>query len=144
MVSSSFPRGFRRPAPFGLLVAGACEQEVGDAVDVALLVTYPTFPGCVIKARPIGFINTADEKGEDAKIIAVPVDKLDPRFREIQSYEELPSHVQEELLLYFKEYKKLEKAKYDKIEIRGFGSREEAYKVIEESHKAYGAELQKT
>ncbi len=109
----------------------------GDAVDVCLLVTYPTFPGCVIKARAIGYIKTADEKGEDMKIIAVPADKVDPRFKEIQSIGDLPSHFQEELLIHFKEIKKLEKEKYAKVEIGGFGTKEEAYEIIREAQKVF-------
>ena len=83
----------------------------GDAIDVCLLLTAPTFSGCVVKARAIGIIRTADQDGPDDKIIAVPVAKLDPRFNEIQSFEDLPAHVQEEYLIFFKELKKLEKAK---------------------------------
>ncbi|MEN9557689.1 MAG: hypothetical protein RL141_58 [Candidatus Parcubacteria bacterium] len=111
----------------------------GDAIDVCLLVTYPTFSGCVIKARPIGMLKTADEKGGDNKIIAVPVSKVDPRFEEIQSIEDLPAHVREELLLHFKEIKKLEKAKYDKVVINGFGSAEEAKEEIAKAMAAYQA-----
>lgn len=109
----------------------------GDAVDVALLVTHPTFPGCVVKARPIGVIFTADQDGEDEKVIAVPVSKLDPRFDEVQTIDDLPSHVREELLSFFKEYKKLEKAKYDKIVIKGFGTKEQTYEVIKKAHEAF-------
>ncbi len=92
----------------------------GDAVDVCLLVTHPTFPGCVVKARAIGTLVTKDQDGEDYKVIAVPVSKLDPRRDEVQTIDDLPKHVQEEISIYFKEYKRLEKEKYDKIEIGGF------------------------
>ncbi len=102
----------------------------GDAIDVCLLTTYPTFPGCVIKARVIGAIDTADEKGGDLKVLAVPTSKVDPRFDEIKSYKDLPAHKQEELLLHFKEIKKLEKAKYDKVVINGFKDAEFALSEI--------------
>ena len=88
---------------------------------MCVLLTHPTFSGCVVKARAIGLIRTSDQDGPDDKVIAVPVSKVDPRFDEIQSIEDLPVHVREEFLLYFKEYKKLEKAKYDKIVIEGSG-----------------------
>jgi inorganic pyrophosphatase len=84
-------------------------------------------------------LKTADEKGGDNKILAVPVSKLDPRFAEITSYEQLPKHVQEELLLHFKEIKKLEKAKYDKVVINGFGSADEAKAEIGLAMEAYKA-----
>lgn len=109
----------------------------GDATDVCLLLTHPTFTGCVVKARAIGMIKTADQDGDDAKIIAVPVSKVDPRFDELTSLEDLPAHVREEFLMYFKEYKKLEKKKYDQIQINGFGTAEEAKEEIQKSMEAY-------
>jgi inorganic pyrophosphatase len=123
--------------PFDYGFIPQTHSDDGDALDVCLLVTYPTFPGCVVKARTIGMLKTADEKGGDNKIIAVPVSKLDPRFDEIQSIEDLPKHVQEELLLHFKEIKKLEKAKYDKVVINGFGTADEAKAEISRAIEAY-------
>lgn len=111
----------------------------GDAMDVCLLTTHPTFSGCVVKARPIGLIRTSDQDGPDDKVIAVPVSKVDPRFDEIQTVEDLPAHVREEFLLYFKEYKKLEKSKYDKIVIEGFRSLEETKVAIQKAMDAYRA-----
>lgn len=123
--------------PFDYGFIPQTHSDDGDAIDVCLLVTYPTFPGCVVKARAIGMIRTSDEKGGDNKILAVPVNKLDPRFAEVTSYEQLPKHVQEELLLHFKEIKKLEKTKYDKVVIDGFGSVSEAQSEISRAMHAY-------
>ena len=109
----------------------------GDGTDVCLLLTSPTFAGCVVKARTIGMIYTSDQDGDDAKIIAVPVSKVDPRFDEIQTIDDLPKHFQKELLLFFKEYKKLEVKKYDKITIKGFGSVEDAKAEIQHALHAY-------
>ncbi|MCC7357127.1 inorganic diphosphatase [Candidatus Uhrbacteria bacterium] len=125
--------------PFDYGFIPQTHSDDGDAIDVCLLVTYPTFPGCVVKCRAIGMIKTSDEKGGDNKILAVPVSKLDPRFDEITSIDDLPKHVQEELLLHFKEIKKLEKAKYDKVQINGFGSVDEAKAEIQRAMDAYKA-----
>ena len=125
--------------PFDYGFIPQTHSDDGDAIDVCLLVTYPTFSGCVVKARAIGMLKTADEKGGDNKILAVPVNKLDPRFAEITSYEQLPKHVQEELLLHFKEIKKLEKAKYDKVVVNGFGSADEAKSEVNRAMEAYKA-----
>ena len=111
----------------------------GDALDVCLLLTHNTFPGCVVKARAIGLLRTSDQDGPDDKIIAVPISKVDPRFEEVRTIEDLPAHVREEFLIYFKEYKKLEKAKYDKIVIEGFKSLEETTLVITNAMEAYKA-----
>ena len=45
----------------------------GDPLDVLVLVSEPTFPGCLIKVRPIGVFNMTDEKGPDSKVLCVPV-----------------------------------------------------------------------
>lgn len=125
--------------PFDYGFIPQTHSDDGDAIDVCLLVTYPTFPGCVVKARAIGMIKTADEKGGDNKIIAVPVSKLDPRFDEVKSVEDLPAHVREELLLHFKEIKKLEKVKYDKVVVSGFGTADDAKAEIQKAMEAYQA-----
>jgi len=109
----------------------------GDAVDVILLLTHSVFPWCVVKSRIIGAIKTIDQHGEDRKVIAVPTSKLDPRRDEVKSYTDLPSHYQEELLLYFKEYKKLEKNKYDKIVIGWFVDSATAITHIMEGKETY-------
>ncbi|PID34787.1 MAG: inorganic diphosphatase [candidate division SR1 bacterium] len=109
----------------------------GDGTDVILLTTYPTFTGCVVKVRLIGVIDTEDEKGHDPKLIAVPISDIDPRWDEYISVKDIPNHTQNELKLFFKEYKKLEKEKYEQITIKGFGTREEAYSIIEKAQKRY-------
>jgi inorganic pyrophosphatase len=123
--------------PFDYGFIPQTHADDGDALDVCLLLTYPTFPGCVVKARAIGILKTSDEKGGDNKIIAVPVSKSDPRFEEIESLEDLPAHVREEISIFPKEVKKLEKAKYDKVVISGFGSVEEAKAEIVRAMEAY-------
>jgi len=112
-------------------------EDDGDAVDVIMLTTYPTFPGCVIKARVVGIIETSDEEGKDHKVICVPISKIDPRRDHIQSVEDLNPHTREELLLHFKEIKKLEKAKYDKVTINGYKSIEYAYDLVNSSIVAF-------
>ena len=123
--------------PFDYGFVPQTHYEDGDAVDICVLTTYPTFPGCVIKARVVGAMDTYDEDGRDLKVIAVPTEKIDPRFAEIQSVEDIPAHIREELLLHFKEIKKLERAKYDKVEIKGFIDKEETMKEINKAIKAY-------
>ena len=107
----------------------------GDPIDVVLLTTHPIPMWCVVKSRVIGMIHTADQDGPDMKLICVPVDKIDPRWSHVQSINDLNFHLQEELLGFFKEYKKLEKCKYDKVQIDGFKSIENAYAFIDQAIK---------
>ena len=118
-------------------------SEDGDSLDVILLATHPTFSGCVIKARPIGILLMKDEKGTDNKIIAVPVDKVDPRFKEIKDISDLGEHLREEIKLFFSDYKKLEKEKYKYVKVEGWRGKEEALKIIEKGVKAWQERVKK-
>ncbi len=109
----------------------------GDPCDVFLLVTNPTFPGCVVQARPIGILYTSDNAGDDPKIIAVPTSIIDPRRDEIKHVDDLGQHMKKEMLMFFKEIKLLETEKYDKVDIKGFGSVEEARQEIIQSKERF-------
>src|SRR5690625_144077 len=43
----------------------------GDPLDILVLTTFPTFPGCIISSRIIGVLIMADDKGQDEKLLAV-------------------------------------------------------------------------
>ncbi len=101
-----------------------------DPCDVFLLVTNPTFPGCIVQARPIGILYTTDNAGEDPKIIAVPISQIDPRRDEINHIDDLGQHMKKEMLMFFKEIKLLEHEKYDMVEVHGFGSVLEAQEEV--------------
>jgi len=80
--------------------------EDGDEVDILVLIDEPTFPGCLIEAKPIGMLRIMDEKGIDNKILAVPVN--DPRWSPFRDISELPPHLLVEVENFFLTYKKLE------------------------------------
>src|ERR1041384_7119628 len=50
----------------------------GDPVDVLVITPFPLLPGVVVKCRPIGVLQVDDEAGGDAKLLAVPIDKILP------------------------------------------------------------------
>ena len=113
----------------------------GDPCDVCLLVTNPTFTGCIIKARPIGILYTFDNAWEDPKIIAVPTSDVDPRWDEIHHIDDLGHHMKEELFTIFKQIKFLEHDKYDKVDVKGFGSVLEAQQEILSSIERYNESM---
>lgn len=78
----------------------------GDALDVLVLVTEPTFTGCVLTVRPIGILEMTDEAGSDEKVLAVP--ERDPRFLEVRDLADLPQHLVREAEYFFNVYKELE------------------------------------
>jgi inorganic pyrophosphatase len=94
-----------------------------------------------VTARAIGILYTKDNAGDDPKIIAVPIDDVDPRFSEIHHIDDLGHHMKEELLLLFQEIKILEHDKYEKIEVKGFGSIFEAQQEIITSTETYRKHL---
>ena len=112
-------------------------SEDGDALDVLLLITYPTFSGCVVKARPIGVLLMEDEAGVDNKIVAVPIEKVDPRFKEIQDINDLSEHYRKEIQVYFEDAKKLEPEKYEHVKVDGFENKAKALEIIKTAIEKY-------
>lgn len=100
----------------------------GDPIDVLVLVTDPTFPGCLIEVKPIGLFKMYDEKGPDEKILCVPVS--DPYWNQISDLSEVNPHLMKEIEHFFAIYKELEKKK---VGIEGWDSREAALRIIAES-----------
>ncbi len=78
----------------------------GDALDVLVMVNEPTFPGCVIEARPIGLFKMLDNDVPDYKILAVP--SHDPIFDDYQDLTDVPKHFLKEVSHFFEVYKDLE------------------------------------
>jgi len=115
-------------------------SEDGDSLDVILLTAYPTFPGCVVSARPIGVFLMEDEEGVDNKIVAVPLEKVDPRFKKIQKVEDLGEHLKKEIEVFFADYKKLEKEKYKFVKVKGWGDAKQAKETIKKAIGKYGGE----
>jgi inorganic pyrophosphatase len=97
----------------------------GDALDALVLLWEPTFPGCVIEVKPIGMLKMWDDKGQDEKILCVPL--CDPQWNHINEINEVPPHLLKEIQHFFEHYKTLEK-KETKVE--GWENRLEALKVI--------------
>ncbi|HST87860.1 MAG TPA: inorganic diphosphatase [Ktedonobacterales bacterium] len=102
----------------------------GDPLDVLVIVEEPTFPGCSLRARPIGTLMMSDKKGEDEKILAVLVD--DPRFTGINRLGDLDEHWQKEIAAFFRTYKELQG---EQTEVRGWLDVDEAWRVIEEARE---------
>ena len=98
-----------------------------DPLDIMVLITEPTFPGCIVAARPIGVLRMKDEKGDDDKIIAVAHN--DPRLSEAHELDWVPKHQLIEVEEFFRDYKKLEKGK--KTEVQGWENKKSALKIIE-------------
>jgi inorganic pyrophosphatase len=84
----------------------------GDPVDVIVVVPSPVVPGAIVRVRPVGALLMKDEAGDDEKIIAVPVDKLNPFYSGVKSYKDLPETLTGQIAHFFQHYKDLEKGKW--------------------------------
>ncbi|TAE57373.1 MAG: inorganic diphosphatase [Nostocales cyanobacterium] len=79
----------------------------GDPLDGMVIMDEPTFPGCIIPARPIGYLEMIDGGDRDEKILCVPV--KDPRYADVKSLDDIASHRLDEIAEFFRSYKNLEK-----------------------------------
>jgi inorganic pyrophosphatase len=100
----------------------------GDPVDVLVITPFPLIPGVVVRCRPIGVLKMTDESGEDAKVLAVPVDKVLSIYSHWQKPEDLNELRLRQIQHFFEHYKDLEKGKWVKID--GWYGPEEAKKEI--------------
>lgn len=103
----------------------------GDPLDGMVLMDQPTFPGCVIPARPIGMLEMIDGGDRDEKILCVP-DK-DPRFAGVTSLSNIAPHRLEEIAEFFRSYKNLEKKV---TEILGWQDIDKVMPLVEQCIKA--------
>jgi inorganic pyrophosphatase len=118
------------PSDYGFIPETLAED--GDALDVLVLVWEPTFPGCIIEARPVGVFRMRDEKGMDDKILCVPIQ--DPLWNYIENLSNVPPHLLKEIEHFFSIYKDLEGKR---TEIQGWEGQESATRIIQEAEQRY-------
>ncbi len=112
-------------------------SEDGDPVDVLVITPFALVPGVVVRCRPIGLLEMTDEAGRDAKLLAVPIEKLTPLYRDVTSAHDLPAVTLAQIEHFFAHYKDLEPGKWVKVE--GWGSPEDARREIAEGVKRFRA-----
>ncbi|MFW6205751.1 MAG: inorganic diphosphatase [Gemmatimonadota bacterium] len=118
------------PGDYGFVPQTLAEDS--DPLDVLILITVPTVPGCLMEVRPLGMFMMRDEKGLDHKILAVPVS--DPFMEELHDLADVPSHTLREIDHFFAVYKELEGKE---TVTGGWHGREDALRVVEESIQRY-------
>ncbi|MFO7602811.1 MAG: inorganic diphosphatase [Gammaproteobacteria bacterium] len=91
-------------------------SEDGDPVDVLVITPNPLISGSVIRCRPVGVLKMTDEAGPDAKVLAVPIDKLCQSYRSVKSPEDVSPILLNQIKHFFEHYKDLEEGKWVKIE----------------------------
>lgn len=107
----------------------------GDPVDALILGEDPVVPLSIVKSRPIGVLLTEDEEGQDSKVIATPLPKIDPTFTKIGDIKDLPQYVEDQIKHFFEHYKELEEGKF--VKVKGWEGKDGAVKKITESIQRY-------
>jgi inorganic pyrophosphatase len=80
-----------------------------DPLDALVMVTVPTFPGCVIEVRPVALFRMKDREEMDEKVLCVPTS--DPLYDDYENIDDVPSHFLREVEHFFTVYKDLEGAR---------------------------------
>ena len=114
------------PADYGF-IEGTLGSD-GDPLDALVLVSEPTFPGCHIVGRPVGMFHMTDEKGEDEKILCVPL--RDPMWSLVTELDQIPQPLLNEIEHFFQVYKDLEG---HTVSTDGFEGRHAAARIIDEA-----------
>ncbi|MEQ1668283.1 MAG: inorganic diphosphatase [Sulfuriferula sp.] len=91
-------------------------SDDGDPVDVLVITPFPLMPGVVVRCRTLGMLRMSDEAGFDAKLVAVPVEKLSSLYKTVQSVQDLPTLTLAQIAHFFEHYKDLEPGKWVKVE----------------------------
>lgn len=121
------------PANYGFIPNTLADD--GDPIDVLVLNEYPIQAGAVIPCRLIGVLLMEDESGMDEKLLAVPVSKINPRYDDIKTLNDLPKANLEKIKNFFETYKMLEPNKW--VKVKEFAGIEKASEILENSIKNY-------
>ena len=125
------PGAVRYPADYGFVPSTLTGR--GDPLDIVVAAYDSAFPGCVVRARPIGALHITDSEGEEHNVLAVPDD--DPRFADMHALEDLPNQNLREIEEFFEVYKRLEGD--EEVEILGWLAFNETCELIRECAQAY-------
>ncbi len=119
------------PTNYGFIMGTLAKDN--DPLDVLIVASKRIMPGTVIKCRAVGKAVMKDEEGQDNKIIAVPVEKVDPYSSLYTDIKDVPEALKQKLKHFFEHYKELEKGKFMKFE--SFEGKESAMAELKESRK---------
>jgi len=123
----------RYPANYGYIPHTLSDD--GDPCDVLVPSAFPLIPGSVIRCRPVAVLKMTDESGDDAKVLAVPIDRLCKGYRQVQDFRDLPPMILDQIAHFFEHYKDLDEGKWVRVE--GWGGVDDAKKEIMNSVEMY-------
>ncbi|MBF0470999.1 MAG: inorganic diphosphatase [Gammaproteobacteria bacterium] len=129
----------RYPANYGYIPHTLSDD--GDPCDVVVTTAFPLIPGSVIRCRPVAVLKMTDESGDDAKVVAVPLEKISSRWNHVHDLEDMPQELMERIAHFFEHYKDLDEGKW--VRVKGWEGIAAAKEEITNSIKMYEAALEK-
>ena len=125
--------------PFNYGFVPGTLSEDGDPIDIMVISSAAFVPGSFLQTRPIGVLLMKDEEGVDTKVMAVPMPKVDPDFKEVSDIKDLNDHTKSMIAHFFSYYKSIEPGKW--AEVGGWEGSQKAYEYITTAvEKANGQE----
>ena len=121
------------PANYGFIANTLADD--GDPVDILVLNEYPIQAGAVIPCRLIGVLVMEDESGMDEKLLALPTSKVDARYEDIKSLDDVPKATLAKIKNFFETYKILEKDKW--VKVQDFKDTKAAVEILEKAIANY-------
>lgn len=118
------------PAEYGIIEKTLAPD--GDPLDILVIASEPTFPGCTVPARVLGYLATRDQGKEDYKLISV-VD-CDPRYDHIQRLEDISPFLLKEIANFFQNYKVLQGLT---VEVGDYHGLEDTLEIIRQCRLRY-------
>lgn len=104
----------------------------GDPLDILVVCSEPTFPGCIVPARVLGYLTMIDNGKLDYKLISVL--DCDPRYESVRELKDLPSFILKEIVNFFENYKVLQNVT---VEVGEYHTKEEAIAIIQECRSSF-------
>jgi inorganic pyrophosphatase len=124
---------FAYPFNYGFIPQTWSEDE--DPLDIVVLSSQPVHIGSLMECHVIGMLETEDEEGKDAKLIAVPKAKVDPGYADITDIDQLPEFMRSKIRHFYENYKSLEPGKW--VKVTNWLNRSQAIQVIEQGIARY-------
>ena len=119
--------------PFNYGYLPNTKAKDGDPVDMMVISTYPVQAGCILPSRVIGMLEMEDEAGIDNKVIAVPTQKIDPFYSNVENITDINQAALMMIKHFFEKYKEIEPGKW--VKVKNFLDKEYAWQEIQESRE---------
>ena len=110
-------------------------SEDGDPLDVVVLMDDELVPGCMVKCKILGYLDTRDDSGNDPKIIVRPITKIDPTFGDLNCIKQLlQNHTLNKIEYFFKHYKDLE---HKSVTVGDFHNKTDAIQIYSDAKNRF-------